>query len=364
MAGSHGYIGALLLLRRCRARPETYGHGFGVAVAFLNGAVFIRYAANIFIMLDLTARRESLGWDSFLASSLGVLAVYGVTVLPLSSYRYLHDFLKNPRLLSAPYSRGSKAVAVAASVFLRPTTVAAFVLAALTAVLSLSFSTEAVAFALPSTGFIIMVIFGATAVVGGANVLRLNRGDCEYLEIGFLIAILLSNFDVRVFESQAELIFFLKRFPTWPEAMLTIALPAMSLIIAVALIAAIRGIEITSSAIGRRMDVGRRRSGGGAAFASALYAKRSKLWFWIIAYVLVIPIVVSPSIPSEVKKWAVILFLAISFAGLVRFAAVFETEISDKLLVHLTRHHRMKLFGLPLLVNSVLSFVPILLWVI
>ena len=364
MAVYHGYLTALLYLRRRRARPNTYGHGFGVVVAFLNGALLIRFAANIFIMLDLAARRASLGWSSFLAASVSVIAVYGVTILPLSSYRYLHDFLKHTRLRNAPFSRRTKYIGLAGSVFFRPMTGGMFVLAALTVILSASFSTDSVAMALPVAVFVFMVVAGAAVVVAVMQIFQTDRGDCEYLEIGFLITMLSSNFDVRIAGSQAELIFFLTRLPEWPAVIYVIALPGALMILAVALITVIHFMKIIPSGIGHLVDRRQRKRGNRIPFAAALFFQRLKLWFWILAYAVLIPILTLPAVPPAVKMWSIILFLTLSLAAFVRIAAGFENEVSETLLFRLDRHHRLKLFGPPLLINCILSMVPIIVWAI
>jgi hypothetical protein len=362
MADLLGYLKALLYVRRRAARPDTYGHGFGIIVAFLNGALLIRFAANIYIMLDLTVRRVSLGWGAFLAASLGVLAAYGVSILPLSSYRYLHDSLKHRRLHNSPYSRTAKTIGLVGSVLFRPITGGMFGLATLAVILSASLSTDSAAIALLSTVFVIVVIAGAAVVVAVMSVLRVERGDCEYLEIGFLVVILLSNFDVRVAGSQAELIFFLSRLPEWSAVSYVMVPPAALTILAVALVATIHLMKIISSNINKLLDSRQLKRSDRNPIAATLYVKRSKLWFWILIYAVVIPILTSAAMPSAVKRWSVILLLTFSFVGFARFAAVFENEVSEKLLFHLDRHHRLRLFGIPLLMNGILSMVPILAW--
>jgi hypothetical protein len=364
MADFRRYLKALLYLRRRRARPDTYGHQFGVLVAFLTGAVGIRFGGNIFVMLDLAARREYLGWGSFLTSSLGVLAAYGVTVLPLSSYRYLHDFLKHPRLRSAPFSRKTKTAALACSVFFRPTAITVFILAALTAVLSVLLSTDSVSAALPLTIFLCMTLLGAAAVIAVVYKLRLDRANCEYLEIGFLAVILLSNFDIRVTGSQGELIFFMNHLPEWPAALSTLVLPAVLLILAIVIAAGIRAIEAAVSGISRLPNAKRSLIRARASFPVELYVKRSKLWLWIAAYGLIIPTVTSVAAPSAVKRWFIALFLIFGFTGFIRMAAMFETEVAEKLLFRFTRKHRLKLFTAPFLIHLVLSIVPVLIWII
>ena len=365
MAGTNGYLTALLLIRRRRARPDAYRNGLGTVVAFLTGILLVRYFANIYICIDLAGRRESTDLGTFLATSIGILAVYGVTVLPISSYRYVHDAIRHPRLETSPFTRMQKFVALTRDVFLRPFAAVVFATSLITGVLSVVLSTTPVDIVIPLLLLVATVFVGASLMIALVHSLRLKPEDCEFLEIGLLIAMVLSNPDVRIFDSTAHLLFFLNRLPPWPPRLLLIALPAALFVATIAALLCVRGVSLVLSGIeGRRFAGLPRRRADTAAFSLSLYVRRYHLWFWAVAYVVTIPIVVSSSASPSLRRGVLTALPILAFVGFLRFAAGFENEILEKIRVPLKQQHRATLFAVPFTLHMILSVVPIIIWLI
>jgi hypothetical protein len=365
MAGTNGYLTALLLIRRRRARPDAYRHGLGTVVAFLTGIFLVRYFANVYICIDLAGRRESIGLGTFLTTSIGILAVYGVTVLPISSYRYVYDAIHHPRFEMSPFTRMQKFVALTRDVFLRPFAAVVFATSLITAVLSEVLSTTPVGIVIPLLLFIATVSVGASLMIALVHKLRLKPKDCELLEIGLLIAMVLSNPDVRIFDSTAHLLFFLNRLPPWSPRLLLVVLPGAMFVATIAALLCVRGVSSLLSGIeGKRLAGSPRNMTNTAAFSLSLYVRRYRLWFWAVAYMVTIPIVVSSTASPSLRRWVLTALPILAFVGFLRFAAEFENEIAEKMRVPLKRLHRTTLFAVPFALHMILSVVPIVIWLI
>lgn len=321
----------------------------GTFSAFLTLLVFIRIAANLYLAIDLWGQGSAVNAGQIAGAHFVFLTAYGIMVGSLSAFRISFSL---PRVCFIDFPPGGKTFRqgfIRRVAFLRPFNLAFLAIFLAATIVFAVISGNWPATAAKAITVLAVVAAGIIVVITAAARILPSPSDTQLMETLCLLVLVGLNPDIVSIRGQVGISFwgFSPNLYSFLELALTGVLITVLTLVVIFLV---RLLTVTSELFHRQTP---------SRPLGSWYRRFIRIKWWVLLYAVVLPLMISPGVSVNTKRWALAVSVLFGAATYAYFISQCDNTLREKWRLSLFDKGNIRLLTSSILLHILLTAVPL-----